>query len=364
MKSNFFQRYLLPGFVLQSIVIAGGYGTGRELVEFFLKFGPGAGLVSMVLIATLVMSVVSAVSFEFARVFRCFDYRSFFVQLLGRGWFVYEIGYLVAVLLILAVVGAAAGTILNESFSVPYVVGVLSMMLAVGFLVFKGTGTIEKVMAAWSFVLYATYIVLFVWAITLFGRSMLAQLGSGPTEPGWALSGLKYGVLQVSLIPAVLFSVRHITTRREALTAGALAGVIAMIPGFMFYLAMVGQYPAILERPAPVNYLLGLLGSRTFQIVFQVVLFGTLVETGTGLIHAFNERVANTFAGVARPMPVSARPVIAVGLLSAGALLSKLGLVNLVAHGYGTASWIFIFIYALPVLTWGVWKIRTQIVRE
>ena len=35
-----FQRYLLPGFVFQSGVIAGGYGTGRELVEFFLPYGP------------------------------------------------------------------------------------------------------------------------------------------------------------------------------------------------------------------------------------------------------------------------------------------------------------------------------------
>ncbi len=32
MKS-LFQRYLLPGFIFQSVVIAGGYGTGRELVE-------------------------------------------------------------------------------------------------------------------------------------------------------------------------------------------------------------------------------------------------------------------------------------------------------------------------------------------
>ena len=27
--------YLLPGAVLQSVMIGGGYGTGRELVEFF-----------------------------------------------------------------------------------------------------------------------------------------------------------------------------------------------------------------------------------------------------------------------------------------------------------------------------------------
>lgn len=31
-----FKRLFLPGLVFQSISIAGGYGTGRELAEFFL----------------------------------------------------------------------------------------------------------------------------------------------------------------------------------------------------------------------------------------------------------------------------------------------------------------------------------------
>ncbi len=48
-----YKAYLLPGFVFQSIVIGGGYGTGRELVEFFLREGPAAGYLGM-LVATLI----------------------------------------------------------------------------------------------------------------------------------------------------------------------------------------------------------------------------------------------------------------------------------------------------------------------
>lgn len=36
-RSPFFRKYLLPGLVFQSLTIGGGYGTGRELVEFFLR---------------------------------------------------------------------------------------------------------------------------------------------------------------------------------------------------------------------------------------------------------------------------------------------------------------------------------------
>ncbi len=354
MSSSFFQRYLLPGFVFQSIIIAGGYGTGRELVEFFLKHSPIGGLLGMIFVATVTVSIVGAVSFEFARAFRTYDYRSFFIQLLGKAWFLYEIGYLIAIMLITAVIGAAAGTILDETFDIPYAVGVGGMMLVIGFLVFRGSNTIEHVLAAWSFLLYATYFVFLIWSIVRFGSDIVAAFTTHAAEPGWALSGFKYGVLQVSLLPAVLFTIRHIKTRREAVTAGLLTGIIAMVPALCFYLIVSGHYPEIVERPVPVNFLLEALGSRTFQFIFQVVLFGTLIETGTGLIHAFNERIAGVLSSAGRSMPPLARPAIAIALIVVGGLLARFGIVALIGRGYGTVSWGFMLIYVVPMLTIGL----------
>ena len=45
------QRLLIPGAVLQSVMIGGGYGTGREVVEFFTRFGALPGLAGLVLAA-------------------------------------------------------------------------------------------------------------------------------------------------------------------------------------------------------------------------------------------------------------------------------------------------------------------------
>lgn len=182
--------------------------------------------------------------------------------LLGRAWFVYEIGFPCAVLLILAVIGSAAGTFLLETFGLPYAVGVIGLLAAIGFLVFKGTGTIERFFSGWSFLLYGAYIVFFAWSIARFGDGIGAALASGEVRGGWALSGFRYGVLQLSLVPAMLFATRHIRRRREALWAGALTGPVAMIPGILFLVAMASQYPDILQRPVPANHLLELLGSR------------------------------------------------------------------------------------------------------
>ena len=44
--AKFVRIYLVPGAVFQSILVGGGYGTGREVVEYFTRFGPTGGLLS------------------------------------------------------------------------------------------------------------------------------------------------------------------------------------------------------------------------------------------------------------------------------------------------------------------------------
>lgn len=311
----------------------------------------------MLLVSTVVWSLVNAASFEFARVFRTYEYRGFFRRLLGPGWILFELAYLALLFIILAVIGAAAGAILEETFGLPYALGVAGIMTAVGALVFRGTATIERFLAGWSIVLYAVYVALFVWTFARFGPEIRAAFAADSFAGPWVGHGLQYAAYNLAVIPAVLFTVRHARSRRDAVTAGLLAGPIAIIPGLLFYLAIVSGYPEVVDRPVPANHLLELLGSRAFQVLFQIVLFGTLIETGTGLIHAVNERVAAAFADHGRTMPDRMRPAVAIALLFAAALLARVGLVALIARGYGTLTWIFLAIYVVPVLTWGVWRI-------
>src|SRR5438874_3881840 len=109
-KSTWFQRFLLPGFAFKAVVIGGGYATGRELAEFFLPSGPRGGLAGM-LLSMVLWSLICAVTFSFARATRSFDYRTFFKELLGPAWFAFEAAYVLFVIVILSVFGAAAGAI-------------------------------------------------------------------------------------------------------------------------------------------------------------------------------------------------------------------------------------------------------------
>ena len=357
-QTSAFRRYLLPGLLFQSVVIAGGYGTGRELVEFFLTLGPLGGLLGIA-VATLIFSAVSMTTFELGRLWQAFDYRHFFKRLLGRGWWLFELCYVGLLLIVLAVVASASGAIMRDTFGLNYWIGVIAVMVSVGGLVFGGNDAIERFFAAWSFVLYAVYIVFFVWCFQRLGGDIAVNLHAEPAGTGWAWAGLRYAGYNLAVIPPVLAALRLHQTRKETFIAGALTGPITMIPALLFFLPMVGLYPEIIEAEVASTVLLETLGSRGFQIVFQVVLFGTLIETGAGLIHAFNERISGLKSDGDQELAPWVRPAVAVGLLGLGTFIARFGLIDLIARGYGTLTLGFIIVYVIPVLTIGVWKIRT-----
>lgn len=360
MTATFFQRVVLPGFILQSVLIGGGYATGRELVEFFLSSGPSGGLLG-ILAATVMFSVISMVSFELARMTHSYSYRRFFQGLLGRGWFVYELAYMALGILVLAVIGSAAGNVVAEHLQIPASVGTVTLMVAICVLVAWGTKLIEKVLAGWSFLLYAVYGV-FVWLyLDQFGGALGEQLSQETTDSSWLINAVKYVGYNIAALPLILFCVRHMKGRKDALLAGSLAGPLAMIPALVFYLAMVAGSDQVAGAAVPSDFMIQQLDSPWLQAIFYVVLFGTFVETGTAFVHAMNERIAEVYEEKQRQMSAKLRlGVAAVVLILSVYLASSIGLVGLIGGGYGTLTWIFVAVFVLPVMTFGVYRVFVQ----
>ena len=357
MSRTLFNRVFLAGFLLQSIIVGGGYATGRELVEFFLSSGPVGGLLGM-LIATILFSIASALCFEFARVTETFNYRSFFGALLGRGWFLYEIVYGVLGLLVLAVIAAAAGEMIAAHWHWNRLTGIALLIVPIALLVFRGTPAIEKVLAVWSFVLYAIYAVLLVAYLHRYGGELPEVYSGSPVASGWLTRGIRYFGYNMAVIPLVLFSVPHMHSRRDAMVAGMLAGPLIMLPALMFYAAMSASYPEILGVAVPADFMLQRLDMRWLQVAFYIVVFGTFVETGTGFIHALNERIELGFRARATHMPSWLRPAIAaVALTCAVVLAARFGIIELIARGYGTLTWAVVAVFAVPLATVGVFRI-------
>jgi len=356
--STFFQRYLLPGLAFKALVIGGGYATGREVAEFFLPAGPWGGLAAIGL-ATLLFSAGCALTFLFAQATRSIDYQTFFQALLGKGWVAWEVTYILFVILILAVYGAAAGEIGVALFGLPTVAGTLALMAGIILAVMYGNKSVERAFEWLSYLLYGVYFLFFVLAFSSFGDRIADAFASPSQGDGWALHGATYFSYNIIGAIVVLPVVRHLTSRRDAIVAGAICGPLAMLPALLFFMAAVAFHPAIVDATLPSDFLLQRLGVPVFHYLFQLMVFSALLSSGASAVHAFNERVAKAWRR-RRKVPLGPRQRVAfslVLLVLCMFLASAIGLVDLIGSGYRLLAFILLAIYVVPLATIGLARI-------
>jgi uncharacterized membrane protein YkvI len=356
-----FQRYWLPGFAFKAVVIGGGYATGRELAEFFLPSGPQGGLLA-ILLAMVIWSLVCAVTFCLAYATKSWNYRAFFKNLLGSYWVLFEAAYLLFIILILAVFGAAAGAIASAVLGWPQIAGTCCLIVCISLVAAYGSTSVERLFKWVSIFLYGVYGIFVALSFFAFGDRILANLSEPGIREGWVLGGLTYAGYNVVGAVIILPVLRHLRSSKDALVAGVLAGPLAMIPALLFFVCMIAYYPEIRSEPLPSDFLLRRLSFPAFHYLFQLMIFLALLESGTGCVHAFNERVAEAYAArKARILSTGARLLITGALLLGSIFLAaRFGLVTLIARGYRGLAYLFLGIFVLPVMTLGIRQLRRR----
>lgn len=359
LASTRFQRWILPGLAFKAAVIGGGYATGRELAEYFIPSGPQGG-VAAIIVAMLAWSGMCALTFAFAHATRSYDYHAFFARLLGPFAFVFELAYLVFMVLILAVFGAAAGAIGHAMFGWPTLVGTLLLMVAIGAFTAYGNHAVERLFKWVSFFLYGVYVLFAVFVLAKFGGQAAEQFSTPVRADGWLGGGLTYAGYNIVGAVMILPLARHFLTRRDAVVAGVLAGPLAMLPGLLFFVCMIAWYPAIGAQALPSDFMLRQLDMPVFHLLFQAMIFSALLESGAACVHAANERVAAAWRTQrATELSRAGRFAIAAVLLVGSIFIAaRFGLVDLIARGYRALAWLFLVVYVLPLLTVGVWRLR------
>ena len=362
LKYSWLKVWIIPGAVFQSVTVGGAYGTGRDVVEWISQYGALAGLASVVLIAFM-MALVMAVTFEFAVRFQLRDYRVFFKKLLGPFWISYEIVFLVALVLVLAIASSAAGKVLHGSFGWPNSVGVGVMMSVVVLCSYFGRKWVELTLTFWGLLMSALLVVYAALIFIYKGDAIAEVFHSDEFEFGedwrWAISSAKFFLYSAFVVPVVLYTTEHIKTRRQAWGAGLVAALMGMLPGLVYHITFMAKFPAVLEQELPTYWMLQQLGFPLLIMIYVAVLFGTITQTGVGVLQGINERI-DTWWGERHGRPLHRRnhSLIAGGAMIASVLLSNIGIVALVAHGFGFLSWFSLGIFALPILTRGVWLLR------
>lgn len=207
-----FRVMLIPSAVFLSVVFGGSYGTGREIMEFVSRHGPLGGLVALGAVV-LTYGVLLSLSFEIARRFQAFEYRSFCQRLLGRGWFLYEVVIMIGMVITLAVCVTAAGTMLESRFKLPLWLGSISLLVIVFLLNYQGRKLVEK-----SMILSVTalFLVLAGLVYQLPGDTstqIVQRFADDELDFSTLSSGAQYALVNGGFIPLLLYCAAGLRTK-------------------------------------------------------------------------------------------------------------------------------------------------------
>lgn len=337
-------------------MVAGGYGTGREIAEYFTRFGAGGGLMGIT-VATLCLAVILGLSLELSRRARAHDYSTFMRLLIGRFEWAFEILIIISFLLLLGVMGAAAGSV-GVSAGLPFAVGAAAVPITVFVLAQLPRDKVVAVLAYGAALLWIVFLLYFLTIAVSDGAAVVARVREGAVEPGWALSGVNYALFNGALVPAMLYAGTGLRSSRQSALAGVMGAFLCMTPAALIHMTLAPTLPGLLDEPLPIYARIMGVGASWLVALYLLMLASELMNSGLGCTQAITERLERMCQDRrGRALRSRERLVVVAAVLGVAAALSALGVIAIVARGYSAIGWGMIAVYVAPLLTVGVWRL-------
>lgn len=370
-SANIFKRVFLAGLVFQSVAIGGAYATGRESVEYAAQYGP-KGWASI--IATFVVITVFAfLIFELCRKYQIFDYRSVMKILIGKAYFLYDILYILLGTTIVGVLISAAGNIMNDTLGIRPWITSIALVVVVAVVLFYGQSLMEKfnsvgtILLTLSFMLFAVLVYSARWEeITSAFTSDMQPIAPGATTWSTIASGVVYGCLFLCIFPSTMPVVRFERSRSDSVWSSFNLGWLIAVPLFLTYFSLMAFYPDANVMNSPIPWLTMLAPYGGWVVVlFGAVVGWTLLATAVGMIQGSLTRIsANLEDRGRRPLRGRTRSIVAVTILIVAILISRIGIIDLVARAYTAGAVAMLIVFGLPLVTRGVYLIFFKKVDE
>lgn len=343
-----FIKLFKPALVFTAILSGGGYITGREIAEYFLAFGSNAYWALAITFITFV--ITSYLTIQAVVATNSFSYEQFGRVLLGKYGFALESLFVAISLIALSVVVSGSISSIEDTYQIS---SVLPLLVVFGIIVgFVAAG--EKYILAYESVGTIILLLFFIFVFGRFHESLNFKLpDSSSLISSSIFSGLKYAAYNAVVFPAILFSMRNIDNRQESVIASVFLGIMGIIPIFVSIVLLSSGDADVQNAKVPLLTFLEGSQSKAFVTAFNFILIFTLIDTALGLIHAISHRYSKKAKSSSRGFTVA----LTIFILLIAVALSHFGIVDLVAHGYGTASYALMVVFIGPLL---IYSLKTR----
>ncbi|CAI6048694.1 YkvI family membrane protein [Cohnella sp. JJ-181] len=285
---------LQVAFTFIGTVVGAGFATGREVLQFFTRFGNWAA--PMILVSTALFVWLGAKMMLMAAEMRARSYEDLNKHLFGprAGTWISHLMLLV-LLGVNAVMLAGAGSIFSEHLNLSYQSGLLITMAACYFLLRKGMTAIMTINT------------LVVPVMLIFTTALVVETLRGPGAERWMtlpmemspwaaiLSPFLYGAFNLSMSQAVLVPLGARIADPVILRRGAWMGGLG-IGGMLIagHMALSTRMPGVSQFDIPMGGIAREIGPWIhwiFVFLIFMEIFTTLVADIYGLSLQLQERV-------------------------------------------------------------------------
>lgn len=345
----------------------GGFATGNQEVNYFVKYGWYSIFLPIVAMAILGWGHRNAL--VLAKDYQTYDYKSFGDALFHpyEKYFslVFEFGFIMLIACGVSTSIAGSGALLKSSLGIPYGIGIVTVGAVLLLLTIFGSDLIIKVLNLKTYFLIITLLILCFLGIQTgsfnFQRIVATQetFGTSFWDAVWYML-IYIGFQAFTVLPIISVS-HNIKTTKECnqfMFFGTLLNGLFLV---VVCIMLLGFSPEALKQTLPVYYVTTQLDVPWLKILYSIILFVALLGTGISLV----------FSTVARFEPVlvernilkslkTRRIAISLFTIAVCTGISVFGLTNIVVKGYGSVGYIGLFFVLLPEIIVGTVKIRNN----
>lgn len=344
----------------------GGFATGNQEVNFYVKYGWYA--VFLPIIAMILLGWSHRNALVIAKDHQTYDYKSYANALFHpyeKGFaLIFELGFLMLIVCGVSASIAGAGALLSKTIGMPYGIGIVLVGTVLLFLTIFGGDLIIKVLKWKTYFLIVALALLTILGLKMgavnFHHIMATKETFGGSFWGAVWKMLIYIGFQAFTVLPIISVSHNIKTTKECnmfMIFGTLLNGIFLVA---VCIMLLGFSPAVLKETLPVYFVTTKLQLPWLSILYSLLLFVALLGTAVSLIFSTVARFEKVWdKGTGMFESLRARR-IAISFITMAICtgISVFGLTNIVVKGYGSVGYVGLFFVIIPQLVIGTVKIK------
>ncbi len=343
----------------------GGFATGNQATQYYVRYGWTAPLMAVIAMALLTLTIRECIIMYNSRGLT--SYKELFQTLYhpyDKMSVLFDIYFYTMVICAVGAVIAGAASLLNKTYGIPYTTAVISVGIMLLTMTIFGAAMVSRASTIMSVGILSSCAVIFILGINAkvpeISNVFAVREVGGNISQG-ILKAFTYAGFQSVVIPTMISCGKTLRSPKQVSQSMLISFVINSVALILSVVMLLGWYSEFVqagETTLPSLYITKQLGKSYVFWSYNICLFLCFISTGVTTIYGFVEKFEKAKILSSIKKVIVRRIIVACFIMAISMGISMVGLDSIVKYGYGYMGYLGIAIIIVPFLTVGAYKNR------